>query len=51
MEYVSDVKLQESAALESWRIFKITGDIYDAMEFMRDIQILDKLLEDEAERE
>lgn len=30
--------------LESWQIFKVTGDIFDAQELINDLQSYDKIL-------
>ena len=46
-----NIKLQENKVLESWEIFRITGDVFDAMELMADLRELDLLNEDYFERE
>ena len=52
MDYLGIVELKKDDVLQSWEIFKSTGDIYDAMELMHDFRALDLLLEgDYFERE
>lgn len=46
-----DIKFQESRVMESWGIFKNTGDIYDAMEMISDFETLDMLVIDVAIKE
>lgn len=41
------LKFQEDRVLESWGIFKNTGDIFDAMELMEDFEMLDRLLKED----
>ena len=41
------IKFQEGRFLESWEIFKMTGDIFDAMEFMSDLRDYDLLKQHE----
>ena len=52
MENDSIIKFQEKEVLKSWEIFKISGDIFDAMELMKDLKTLDLLIKEESlERE
>ena len=45
MSALENVELK-NRALESWFIFKMTGDISDAMMFLSDMRELDKTKED-----
>ena len=48
MRYLSDLEFQKRRTLESWEIFKITGEICDAMEMMDDLRCLDAILEEDS---
>lgn len=46
MENAFNEKLNQAKqnVLESWQIFKVTGDIFDAQELITDLQSYDKIL-------
>ena len=44
MEELEYARTPQERLFESWEIFKTTGDIYDAMEFLHDFEALNNAL-------